>query len=130
MNDIRVATRKHLELISEDIDTAWEGFTFTPKTGDPYQEVTMLFGDVLDVGYDNIRVGNHIMQIMLRYPANNGTYDVETKAKQITDHFKKGTELTQGDTKVCVKSTPNVFNLGTINDRIVRAISINLKTGD
>lgn len=130
MTDIRIATREHLELISSDIQTAWEGFKYEPTKGTPYQEVSLLSGDVLDVGFDNIQVGNHILQVSLLYPSNDGTYDVEEKAKEIQSHFKKGTELTHGAIKVCIKSTPTIVNLGTIDDRIIRVVSINIKTGE
>lgn len=130
MTKIRVATRKHLNLISSDIETAWEGDLYKPKKGVPYQEVKLLSGHTDDVGFDNVKVGNHILQVALYYPSDEGTYDVEERAKEVVTHFKRGTKLINGDTCVLVRETPSIANLGTIDDRIIRVVTIILKTGE
>lgn len=130
MTDVRIATRKHLNLISSSIKTAWEGESFKPVKSREYQEVFLLSGDTQDFTFDNIKIGNYILQISLYYPSNRGVYDIEEKAKEVVSHFSRGTELMNGNTCVRVINTPSVANLGTIEDRIMRVISINLKTGE
>ena len=125
MTKIRVALRKQLELLPA-VSTAWEGIFFAPVIGVAYQEARLLSGFIDDT-YD-IEVGNHVFQVGLYYPADSGTKDVEDRASEIMGHFKRGTKLENGDTCVIVSSPPEVANLGTIDDRIIRVVTINIKT--
>jgi len=130
MVNIRAALTKHLKLISNNIETSYEGVKYTPKSGTPYQDVGLLTGSSDTFGMGTIEVGSGIFQVGLYYPSHKGTFDIETKANEIKTHFKRGTKLIFDGTCVEITQVPDVRNLGTINDRIIRVVSIYYKTGE
>lgn len=66
-------------------------------------------------------------QITLRYPTGQGLSDILDRCDLYLNAFKVGTVLTNGDAIVRICGTPKVISLGTENDRIVYAITINYK---
>ena len=128
INDVRVATRVHLETIANNIETDYEGDTFTPTNEVEYQSVHLLIGAIDDftIAHADSSTHNYILQVTLRYPTNKGTYKVETKASEIVAHFDRGLLLERNGLKIRVEKTPEVVNLGVEGDREVRAVSIGL----
>ena len=130
MVNIRAALTKHLKLISSDIETSYEGVKYTPKSSIPYQDVDLLTGSSDTYGMGAIEVGSGIFQIGLYYPNHKGTFDIETKVKEIKAHFNRGAKLVFDGTCVEITQVPDIKNLGTIDDRIIRVVSIYYKSGE
>lgn len=128
LNTIRVATRIHLETIANNIDTNYEGKSFTPDSLAEYQSVFLMSGAVDDftISYSDSSKSDFILQITLYYPSQKGTYKVETKASDIVSHFNRGLVLEKNGVKIRVEKTPTIANLGVDGDREVRAVSIGL----
>ena len=128
LNDVRVATRQHLELISDDIESDWEGQDYTPTNGVPYQSIFLLNGSVEDfsLSFNDSSKSVFILQVTLMYPSSKGTYDIETRANEVITQFNRGLVLSRNGINIRVENTPTVSNLGVIGDREARAISINL----
>ena len=121
MNEVRVKSRQFLELISNGIPTSYEGDTFD-DTVDNYQRVDLLPSVIEDIDLER-EVKSYILQITLYYKANAGTYEVEKRAEEIVTHFADGTQIEECLT---VRGVPEIRNLGTINNHIVRIVTVNL----
>jgi len=126
LNDVRVASRVHLQQLDSVISTDWEGKDFTPQNGVEYQSVYLMSGAVIDHTLSDSSKHNYILQVTLKYPANEGTYSIETKASALVAHFNRGLLLERNGLKIRVEDTPIIANLGVEGDREIRAVSINL----
>lgn len=80
-----------------------------PSDGSAYLKLNLLPAQP-----DNTTIGDGhwrdqgIFQVLLCYPQNAGTGDVDTMAKKIKEWFKRGTSLNEGGTIVRVNKTPTV----------------------
>lgn len=104
-SDARAALRTHLDtLVGVPAARAWEGFEYSPKAGVPFIE------DMLSVDDDQpVSVGAiaHLMSyiLTLRFAGSEGTGDIEAAGGKLLDHFKVGTSLEFGTSKLlCTKA--------------------------
>lgn len=103
--DIRSACRERLNgTAGLPTEHAYEGFTYQPIEGTPFVE------DALVGNYDTPRANGAIEHnlgyiITLKYPADNGTADIEQVAGALLDRFKVATVLTFGPSSaVCMSA--------------------------
>lgn len=107
---IRQALETRLNTMTPALATAWEGVSFTPVTGTPYQQVNLLMATA-----ENPTMGgtmyrqSGVFQVLLCYPPSNGAKPAGTRAELIRDHFKRGTTLTSGSVEVLIEYTPSVM---------------------
>lgn len=103
--DIRAACRSRLQQLADlPAGRAWEGFSFTPKRGQPF------FADRLAAIHSSPRsIGaiEHGMTytVTLKFPADRGTGEIEALAGKLLDHFRVGTQLVSGaSSALCTKA--------------------------
>jgi hypothetical protein len=83
---------------------AYEGFTYAPTTGEAFVEDKLVALRDEPVSIGAIDHGFSYI-ITLKFPANEGTEDIETLAGELLDHFKVGTVLTySGQSFLCYKA--------------------------
>jgi hypothetical protein len=127
MTKVRVALRKELEPLL-DIPTSWEGQKFTP-TKENYAVVSLLPATSEAIGLNNeIILDLYILNVELKYKINEGVYDVEEKAYEIKNHFRKGLKLRYGNICLQVVKVPEIVNLGIVDNRETRVISIYVRS--
>jgi hypothetical protein len=114
-----------LNALTPALATAWEGISFVPVTGTPYQQVNILPSDTLNpsIGDGHYREKG-IFQVTLCYPANVGTKTATQRADLLCTHFKRGTTITNSGINVLVHKTPSKSQCFIDGDRIRIAISI------
>lgn len=108
-----------------DVAIAYEGASFTPTNGTPYQEIYDLPATNSSLCVDSANfeaIG--IFQISLKYPYGFGIGTVSARAKDIAAHYSVGKQFTSDGVKVIVAKPPDVRNLGQDGDRIVQVISV------
>ena len=128
---MKLKTAQAIQLYANElepqIDTAYQGISFSPQSGVPYQEYYILpaLNDALFINQsDTIYRG--IFQITLRYPTGAGIGEVLQRVDLIEPHFYKGKSLIKDDVKV-VFDDSKVFNLGTEGDRLVYVFSVEFR---
>jgi hypothetical protein len=103
--EARAALRLRLDTLSNiPTERAWEGFDYAPKPGVPFIEDMLSIDDDAPVSIGAIA---HQMSYILtvRYPAGAGTGDLEEVGGRLMDHFKVGTSLEYGVSKLlCTKA--------------------------
>lgn len=107
--NIAVAFNKALKAVDPAMETAYENVQFTPKKNTPYQRVRLLprkpqnptLGDKF-----HREIGQ--FQIFLCYEQGTGIENAYKKAHDIREAFSRGTTLTEGNTKVIIKDTPQI----------------------
>lgn len=103
--DARAALRTHLGTLTTVPDErAWEGFEYSPESGVPFIEDMLSVDDDVPVAHGAI--AHQMSYIMtLRYPSYEGTGDIEEAGGKLLDHFKVGTNLQYGTSKLlCTKA--------------------------
>lgn len=89
------------------IDTNWEGSTFNPIDGRPYQDVTLMFSKPEN---PTISTGFHrdkgILQVTLQYPLGTGPAAADARADIILAAFPYGKALTTTKITLVVSGTP------------------------
>lgn len=128
IKNVRLAFHNAIATITPTIETAYEGVTFTPTNGVPYQELYILpaLNDPLFIdnpSYNDIG----ICQILLYYPFGVGTNPIMGRAQLIVDAFKVGSKITYSTDTITITDAPDVRNLDKSGDRLVFAVSINYK---
>lgn len=123
---IRQALEKAVLAVTPAIDTAFENTTFSPRAGEPYQQLHFLPAKpeaaVID---DSISEVSGVFQITLRYPAGEGVKDVLERAKLYEKAFKVGVKL---ENEVFITAPTSVNILGVDGDRYGVAVSIYFKS--
>lgn len=104
-SDARAALRTHLgTLAGIPTERAWEGFKYSPVPGKPFIEDMLSVDDDAPVAIGAIA---HQMSyiLTLRFPGGVGTGDIEEVGGKLLDHFKVGTSLEFGTSKLlCTKA--------------------------
>lgn len=116
---------KHLLEITPSLATAFEGVTYTPVSGTPYQRVVALPRSTQNptMGDEYYReIG--VLQVFLYYPINTGSGAALARAELIRNKFKRGTTLIDGNVKVHIIYTPSVRGSAVVNDRLMVPVSI------
>ena len=128
--NIKKALEKHLAAMTPSIQTAYEGVSFIPTQGTPYQRVI-----VSPRRPENPTMGDSYhrevgtFQIFLNYPNNKGTADAIARAEMIQEHFKRGTTLTDGGYNVIVMYTPQIAGTTIIGDRLIVPVLVSYSVG-
>ena len=125
LQNIKKAFEKKLAALQPTIQTSYEGVTFNPTSGVPYQRTQLVprRTDNPSVGDDHYR-DNGEFQIFLAYPTNKGTGEILTRAELVRDFFKRGTTLIEGDTTVLITKTPQIAGTSILGDRLVVPVII------
>lgn len=125
IKSIRAGLEKHLAALSPVVSIAYENVDFSPVTGTPYQEVTLLPAQP-----DNSSAGQHhyietgLLQVMLCYPLNGGSGNALARAELTRDHFKRGTTIIEDGIKIIINRTPQISPAMNENQRYKVPISI------
>lgn len=127
---IKKALEKHLAAMTPALSTAYEGLSFTPVAGTPYQRCYVIprrpenptFGD----SYYR-EVGE--FQIFLAYPSNKGSGEVLARAELVQQHFARGTTLTEGGLDINILRTPQISGSTVAGDRIIAPVIIQYSVG-
>jgi hypothetical protein len=123
---IRQALEKAVLAVTPAIDTAFENTTFSPRVGEPYQQLHFLPAKpeaaVID---DSISEVLGVFQITLRYPAGEGVKNVLERARLYEKAFKVGVKL---ENEVFITAPTSVNILGVDGDRYGVAVSIYFKS--
>ncbi|MDA8114990.1 MAG: phage tail terminator-like protein [Acidithiobacillus sp.] len=88
---------------------AWENVPFTPATGVPYLQPSLLPGEPTQAEIGTAGANRHvgIYQISIFAPTGTGIGAINTLRDGLCDHFKRGTILTYaGITVTCQKAFP------------------------
>ena len=102
--DVRKALNTHFQtLVTTSIDTVDENQSFKPTDPSrPYEELHLLINDPESAGM-GINSGvwrTGIFSVLLYYPPGSGAKPAAQRAKEIADHFTRGTTLTSGSVTV------------------------------
>mgnify|MGYP000877793500 CR=1 FL=1 len=98
---VRRALENKLAALTPSLPTAWEGASFTPVTGQAWQQATILRSP--PIGMDLAAEAEEMLgdfRIGLFYPAGVGTAAVEARAELLRAHFKPVQRLTEGSVNV------------------------------
>jgi hypothetical protein len=123
--DTKKSLEKYLAALSPSIQTSYEGVTFNPTPGTPYQyvQITPWQPENPTLGDQYFRdIGE--FQVFLCYPTGRGTGEVLARAELVRLHFKRGTTLTEGASKVLIIDTPKIAGAMSSQDRIVIPVLI------
>lgn len=123
--EIDEAFNKKLALIAPALSTAYEGVSFDPVSGVPYQRVKLVPRNPVNPTLGNSyyrEVGEY--QIYLAYPTNRGKYDIITRAGLIRDAFPRGTTLVESGSIITITRTPSIMGTTIVGDRIILPIII------
>ena len=103
--DCRSALRQHLgTLTGIPTERAWEGASYSPRAGEPFIEDLLSVNDDIPVSLGAI-VHEMVYILTLRFPSGKGTSGIERAGGKLLDHFKVGTSLEYGTTKLlCTKA--------------------------
>lgn len=106
---IRAALETALASIVPPISTAYQNFTFTPVTGQPYQDVYLLPAEPNNWAMGNAsRQERGIFQINLKYPTGGGPAAAGVRAELIQSLFERGASFTRDGITVQVERTPDI----------------------
>jgi hypothetical protein len=125
IENTKKALEKHLSALTPSLSTAYEGVSFSPINGTPYQRVQLVPSrpENPTLGDDYFR-DNGEFQVFLLYPSNKGTGEVLGRAEALRSHFKRGTTLTEGNSVVQIMRTPYISGCTIIGDRVIVPVLI------
>ena len=84
------------------LPVAYENKDFEPTAGEPYAEVSSFINDETPFSLNDSNETDGFLQIILRYPENDFSWDAKTKADQIRQVFKIGTRINTGDGRLVI----------------------------
>lgn len=106
---IRAALETALASLSPPISTAYQNFTFTPVTGQPYQDVYLLPAEPNNWAMgDGSLQERGIFQINLQYPTGEGPAPAGARAQLIRALFHRGASFAKDGITVQVERTPEI----------------------
>jgi len=126
---VKKAGRLHLATLSPALPTAYEAIPFDP---DAYPDSLYQFVQFVPLRPDDPVIGDKYyrermqMQIFISGPNGQGTAAVGQRAELVRSHFQKGTFVLQDGVKVYVLRTPSINAIGTIQNRVVTSVMIDL----
>jgi hypothetical protein len=125
IENTKKALEKHLSALTPSLSTAYEGVSFSPVNGTPYQRVQLVPSrpENPTLGDEYFR-DNGEFQVFLLYPSNKGTGEVLGRAEALRSHFKRGTTLTEGNSVVQIMRTPYISGCTIIGDRVIVPVLI------
>ncbi len=123
--NVKRALERHLNTMTPSISTAYEGESFTPVAGTPYQRVQIVprrvENPVFGSSYHRM-IGD--FQVFLAYPMNKGTGSVLQRAEEIKSHFSRGLFFLENNTRIHILSTPEIMGTIVSQDRIIVPVII------
>lgn len=129
LETVKKAARLHLASMPVNLPTAYEGISFDPSA---YTDVLYQYLQFIPLQPDDPVLGDKYyrerlqVQVFVSGPPGEGTFEVGQRVEAIRQHFKKGTYLSQDGMNVYVLRTPNIARIGTIQNRTVSSIVIEL----
>ena len=107
--NIRAALETRLNAINPSLATAWESVPFTPVTGTPFQQISLLLNETENptLGDGMYRVRG-FLQVLLCYPPGTGPKAASARAELIRNQFQRGLGLSSGGTDVLIDRTPTI----------------------
>lgn len=121
---IRTALETALAAITPPIDTAREGYSFTPTSGSPYQRVEFLFSDPENTENTAAYRQGGYMQVSLFYSPGSGASLVEDRADLIRSTFPRGRAIGGPGVITTIVKTPSILNAPMAEGMLVRAVRI------
>lgn len=122
---IQAALEKHLLSITPALATAVENKTFTPTANVPYQRISHLINDPVDVTLKRDTVQKRgILQVSLYYPLNAGRVPAMTRAELIAAHFAPVQLLAEDGVSVEIVDSPRIAGGMASDDRWFVPVSI------
>jgi hypothetical protein len=109
-----------------DTQTAFEGRSFTPTPGTPYQEVETVFSDPDPITMSGSDMHRGVFQVRLLYPAlpANGVGPQTTRAEAIKAAFPRNLRLSSGGQVVKITRAPAITRGPVQGDRDVTIVRI------
>lgn len=125
LSNITKAFNKRLATITPNIEIAYEGGSFTPTYGVPYQRVQLSPSRPLNPTLGgNYHREKGTFQIFLCYPSNAGTTTILDRAELTRSYFKRGDSFSEGDSTIIIMGTPFISGTSIVQDRIVLPVLI------
>lgn len=118
---IRQALESHLASMEPPLPTIWQNRAEPPgfNASAAHQKVFMLPAENRARGLqEKTTLQSGIFQVNLCYPAGIGTYDVDTRAGALLEHFK-GRVLEAGGIKVRIKGHPSIAGAVSLSPYVV-----------
>lgn len=118
---IRQALESHLAAMQPEMQTIWQNREPDPDfdVNAAHQKVFMLPAENRAQGLrEKTTLQSGIFQVNLCYPAGIGTYEVETRAAALQEHFK-GQVLEAEGVKVRVRGTPSIAGPVSVSPYVV-----------
>lgn len=84
------------------LSIAHENIDFDPDFGTPYAEIKVLENDKSGYSVSTSDNTDGILQIILRYPINDGAINIRTKSQLIEDYYKIGKHFTYNNQEVII----------------------------
>lgn len=122
--ETETAVRRHLQTLSPQLPTAYEGISFVAPTG-MYQRLQFVINSPTDPvfgrGYhrENIQV-----QLFVADKLDVGTNAAIQRAQALRDLFHKGLTLNEGGHRIMVLRTPQIAGAAVASDRIIVPVLI------
>ena len=129
MLNIRQILEAAVMAVKPAIDTQLENTTYSPKIGEPYQQLYFLPArpDTLTID-ENALYQSGVFQITLCYPTGRGSKEIYERIALYAKAFQQGVKLEKGRTKVYISAPVGVNILGVDGDRFKAALSIYFKS--
>lgn len=123
---IRAALQEHLDLLPVGmLPYSRENTSFTPVTGQPYAEVSLLPAPTDNPTLDQrLRRDMGVFQVLLKYPVAKGSGPAESMARALQQHFPAGLTLTKGGLRIRISKTPDIAAALPVPDRFIIPVSI------
>jgi hypothetical protein len=121
---IRAALETQLATVSPAISTAYENAEFTPVTGTPYQQVTLLPATPANVEMGPGYTEQGIFQANLFYPNGSGPADAIARAELIRAAFPYAASFVSGGVTVNIIATPEIGPARPEDDRFMVPVKI------
>lgn len=123
------AVRRALEteladVLGDGFDVAWENANFTPTTGEPYAQATLLPASPENPEIGQTFIERGIFQANLFYPIGDGSAAATAKAEAIRSAFSFGRALTNGGVTVTIIATPEIAVARPDDDRFLLPVRV------
>lgn len=83
---------------------AHENLPYTPTTGTAYAYIKNLPNDITGYSLSDSNLTDGVFRIYLNYPVNTGAIVAKTKADQIMDYFRIGSEVEYQGVSATIRS--------------------------
>ena len=118
------AMETYLKLLDPTFPSAWDNAEFKPPVG-PFQAISFLFAEPDDRGgKDSPVLQRGYMDIALAWPPNVGSGAANVKAKNVAEHFKRGTTIETPNFNIIVERTPTINGGQVEGDRFIVRVRI------